>query len=118
MKPKILITGSSGYIGKILAKKLSKKYTTYLIDKIKQDKEKNFYHIDLKDKKKLNEFFRNNKVDIIIHLASEIFDANENIIYENNTSCAENIISSAKNFKIKQIIFTSTFSIYEKNYDK
>ena len=67
MKPKILITGSSGYIGKILAKKLSKKYTTYLIDKIKQDKEKNFYHIDLKDKKKLNEFFRNNKVDINLY---------------------------------------------------
>ena len=55
MKPKILITGSSGFIGKILSKRLSKKYKTYLIDKAKQSKEKNFYHIDLKDKKKLNE---------------------------------------------------------------
>ena len=51
MNPKILITGSSGFIGKILSKKLSKKYKTYLIDRIKLGKEKNFHQIDLKDKK-------------------------------------------------------------------
>tara|TARA_Y100001970_G_scaffold27317_1_gene33290 strand:+ start:3376 stop:4398 length:1023 start_codon:yes stop_codon:yes gene_type:complete len=118
MKSKLLITGSSGFIGKILSKRLSKRYKTYLIDKIKKGNEKNFYLINLKDKKKLNEFFKNNKVDTIIHLASEIFDANENIIYENNVTCAENVIALAKKFKIKQIIFTSTFSIYEKNYNK
>ena len=105
-KKNLLITGSSGFIGKILAKRFSKKYKTYLIDKKEKGKEKNFYHINLKDKKKLNEFFRNNKVDTIIHLASEIFDDNENTIYENNIVCAANIIALAKKFKIKQIIFT------------
>ena len=114
MKLKILITGSSGFIGKILSKRLSKKYETYLIDKVKIGKEKKFYHIDLKDKIKLNEFFVKNKIDVIIHLASEIFDANEKTIYENNINCASNIISFAKKFQVKQIIFTSTFSIYEK----
>ena len=118
MNSRILITGSSGFIGKILTKKLSKKYKIFLIDKTKQSIKKNFYHINLKNKKKLNEFFNNNKVDTIIHLASEIFDDNENTIYENNTICAANIIDLAKKFKIKQIIFTSTFSIYEKNYEK
>lgn len=118
MKPKILITGSSGFIGKILSKRLSKTYKTYLIDKVKQDKEKNFYHINLKDKKKLNNFFLKNKVDIIIHLASEIFDADEKTIYENNINCATNVIFFAQKYKVKQIIFTSTFSIYEKNYDR
>ena len=43
MKPKILITGSSGFIGKILSKRLSKKYETYLIDKVKQGKKKTFF---------------------------------------------------------------------------
>ena len=118
MNSKILITGSSGFIGKILTKKLSKKYKIFLIDKTKQSIKKNFYHINLKNKKKLNEFFKDNKVDTIIHLASEIFDDNENTIYENNTICAANVIALAKKFKVKQIIFTSTFSIYEKNYDK
>lgn len=118
MSLNILITGSSGFIGKILSKKLSKKYKTYLIDKKKIFNKKNFYQIDLKDKAKLNNFFLNNKIDIIIHLASEIFDDNENKIYENNTVCAANLIELAKKFKIKQIIFTSTFSIYEKNYNK
>ena len=87
MNSKILITGSSGFIGKILIKKLSKKYKVFLIDKTKQGKEKNFHHINLKNKKKLNEFFSKNKVDTIIHLASEIFDDNENTIYENNIVC-------------------------------
>ena len=59
-KTNVLITGSSGFIGKILAKRFSKKYKTYLIDKIKKGKQKNFYLINLKDKKKLNEFFSNN----------------------------------------------------------
>ena len=118
MNSKILITGSSGFIGKILIKKLSKKYKVFLIDKTKQGKKKIFHHINLKNKKKLNEFFSKNKVDTIIHLASEIFDDNENTIYENNTICAANVIALAKKFKVKQIIFTSTFSIYEKNYDK
>ncbi|WP_440909354.1 NAD-dependent epimerase/dehydratase family protein [Candidatus Pelagibacter sp.] len=118
MSAKILITGSSGFIGKILSKKISENYETYLIDKNKHSEEKNFFQIDLKDKKKLEEFFTNNKIDTIIHLASEIFDANEDIIYENNLVCATNLIELAKNFKIKQIIFTSTFSIYEKNYEE
>ena len=77
----------------------------YLIDKVKQSKKKNFYHINLKDRKKLNEFFVKNKVDIIIHLASEIFDTNEKVIYENNINCATNIIFFAKKFQVKQIIF-------------
>ena len=117
MSAKILITGSSGFIGKILSKKISENYETYLIDKSKYSDEKNFFQINLKDKNKLEEFFINNKVDTIIHLASEIFDANEQIIYENNLTCATNLIEFAKKFHVKQIIFTSTFSIYEKNYD-
>ena len=118
MNSNILITGSSGFIGKILSRRLIKKYKTFLVDKTKFTKKKNFYQIDLKDEKKLNNFFLNNKIDVIIHLASSIFDDNENTIYENNITCAANIINLAKKFKVKQIIFTSTFSIYEKNYDK
>ena len=117
MKAKVLITGSSGFIGKILTKKLSKQYKVFSIDKTKKGRVDNFYHIDLRNKKKLNEFFSKNKVDTIIHLASEIFDENENIVYENNIICAQNLIDLAKKYKIKQIIFTSTFSIYEKNYN-
>ena len=35
MKSKILITGSEGFIGKKLVKKLNKKYNLFLIDKKK-----------------------------------------------------------------------------------
>ena len=36
MKSKILITGSEGFIGKKLVKKLNKKYKLFLIDKKKK----------------------------------------------------------------------------------
>ena len=119
MNSKIVITGSSGFIGKILSKKLENKYKTFLIDKTKIfKKQKNFYQIDLRNRLKLNKFFNTNKIDTIIHLASDIFDSNEDTIYKNNISCASNIIYLAKKYKIKNLIFTSTFSIYEKNYKR
>jgi len=117
MKKKILITGSSGFIGSILSKKLSLKYNVFLIDKVKQNYNKNFYHIDLKSKKKLEDFFKKNKIKIIIHLASETFDNDPNTVYKDNIQCVENLSYFAKKYKIEQFIFASTISIYEKNYN-
>ena len=52
MKKKILITGSSGYIGSCLSSNLSKNYEVFNLDK-KLEKKKNFVKINLLDKKKL-----------------------------------------------------------------
>jgi len=118
MKQKILITGSSGFIGKKLVALLQRKYNLFLIDKnythINKSK---FFKINLLDIKKLESFFKKNKVDTIIHLASEIFD-DDNNVYNFNLKTSKNLISLAEKYKIKNFIFTSTFSIYEKNYKK
>ena len=108
-KTNVLITGSSGFIGKILAKRFSKKYKTYLIDKIKKGKQKNFYLINLKDKKKLNEFFSNNKVDTIIHLAATCggIQANKKqpgTYFYNNISMGINVIENCRLYGIKKLI--------------
>lgn len=115
MKKKILITGSSGFIGKILSEHLKKKYIVYMIDKINKNK-KNFFKINLKDKEALDKFFRKSKINIIIHLASETFDNPQNIVYNDNVTGSVNLIDLAKKYNIKQIIFASTISIFEKNY--
>ena len=115
MKKRILITGSSGFIGKILSEHLAKKYNVYLIDKISKIKKKNF-KINLKNKEDLDKFFKKTKINIIIHLASETFDNPQNIVYNDNVIGSVNLINLAKKYKVKQIIFASTISIFEKNY--
>ena len=118
MKSKILITGSQGFIGKILVNELKNSNKLILIDKKKNSsKQKNFYKINLLNLDNLEEIFRKNKIETIIHLASEIFDDDKNV-YHLNVSTSKNLILMAKKYKIKNFIFTSTFSIYEKNYSK
>ncbi len=118
MKSKILITGSQGFIGKILVNKLKKNNKLILIDKKKNlSNQKNFHQINLLNLDDLEEIFKKNKITKIIHLASEIFDDDKNV-YHYNLSTSKNLISIGKKYKIKNFIFTSTFSIYEKNYIK
>ena len=83
MKKKILITGSSGYIGTNLFKYLKKKYDLFLIDKLKQVGKKKI-QINLKNKIKLEKFFKKNNINTVIHLASETFDSPQNIVYNEN----------------------------------
>ena len=118
MKQKILITGSSGFIGKKLVALLQKKHNLFLIDKNYASVNKSkFFKINLLDIDKLENFFKKNEINTIIHLASEIFD-DDNNVYNFNLKTSQNLISMAEKYKIKNFIFTSTFSIYEKNYTK
>ena len=56
---KILITGSSGYIGSCLYKfLLKKKYTVYGIDKVKTNNIKNIFKANLNDTNKLNKIIK------------------------------------------------------------
>ncbi len=118
MKSKILITGSQGFIGKILVKKLNKDKQLVLIDKKKNlSNQKNFHQINLHDLNKLEKIFKKNKINTIIHLASEIFDDDKNV-YNYNVITSKNLILMGEKYRVKNFIFTSTFSIYEKNYIK
>ena len=59
MKSKILITGSQGFIGKILVNKLKKNNKLILIDKKKNfSNQKNFHQINLLNLDDLDEIFK------------------------------------------------------------
>ena len=113
---KILITGASGFLGQ-LAIEFFKKYNVYLIDKIIETKQ-NIKNINILNYKDLNNYTKKIKPDIILHFASDIFDSKEKDIWNNNILGTSNILKVAEENSVKQIIFTSTFSIFERNYKK
>ena len=121
---KILITGSSGYIGSCLYKFLKKKKFNLIgIDK-KKSKIKNikFEQINILNKNKLHKFFNKEKdIDTIIHLAGEstidnIYKKNNYVV--NNVQVTKNILNIAKEFKINKFIFSSTAAVYQSTNKK
>ena len=124
MKKKVLITGTSGFIGSNLVNELIKlKYKVYCIDKIKkyqnqnQIKNKNIIRLnkdlaDLNAKKILRDF------TYIFHFAAELGVThainNSDTLLMNNLNTTKKIIEIAKNQKfLKRIFFASTSEIYD-----
>ena len=115
---KILITGSSGYIGSVLISKIKKNIVG--IDKHKSKfKDFRLKKINLLNKKKLQEFINKLRPNIIIHLAAE--STLDNVLtkkksYENNNIIGtRNLLNSIKKLKLKKFIFSSTASVYKKS---
>lgn len=111
---KILITGADGYIGYSLYKFLKKKHHVLGLDK-NNDNNKETYKINLLDKKKLSNFLKQLKPEIVLHLAgySTIDNINNKQSYiKNNIQATKNLIKEMKNNKIKKIIFSSTAAVY------
>ena len=135
----ILITGSAGFIGFHLVKKLSnfKNYKIYGIDnisnyydvKLKKDrleilsKIKNFKFskIDITNKLKLSHFFSKNRFQIVINLAAQagVRDsiADPNKYFKNNILGFYNIINLSRIYNIKHFLFASTSSVYGDSLD-
>lgn len=68
IKKKILITGSNGFIGKNLRHELKKNYEIFGIGR-KKINQKNYFQINLNNKKKIKKIFSDHKFDIVIHCA-------------------------------------------------
>ena len=133
---KILITGSAGFIGFHLCKKLlNLKFDVFGIDnlnkyydinlkkyRIKQLKKKKnffFHKIDLIDKKKINTIIKNNKIKYIVHLAAQAgvrhSIENPETYFKSNLEGFFNILELSKKNKIKHLLFASTSSVYGNN---
>ena len=116
---KILVTGGAGFIGSnIVDALIEKKHTVVIVDNLATGNIKNinkkakFYKVSVCDKKKIDEIFKKEKIDIVIHHAAQLdvrksvadpcFDADVNI------KGALNILEACKNTKVKKIIFASS----------
>ena len=117
MKKKILITGSNGFLGNLAKEYFIQNYELVLVD-LTNSSDANFYKADIGNFAEIDKVITREKPNIIFHFASEIFDThNKNKIYKTNVEGSNNIKKSAINNNVENLIFTSTFSLYEKNYD-
>ncbi len=128
-----LITGSAGFIGFHLSKKLLSEgfnvlgvdnLNNYYDQKIKQDRNKilkkyknyKFNKIDIKDYKKLDRIFKKNSIHGVVNLAAQAGVRyslkNPRSYIENNINGFFNILELSKKNKIKKFIYASTSSIY------
>jgi len=114
---KILITGSTGFIGKRLAEDLDSKYDLILIvrdkNKVPQDIKKAEVMIgDIRDKKVVSEAVK--RANIVIHLAScyESTAKDQKEMLEVNFEATQNLILECCKYKIEHFIYVSTIGVF------
>lgn len=133
---KILITGSSGFIGFHLSNLLlSKGFDIVGIDNMNdyydvqlkksrlsllEKKEKfHFYQIDLVDRDKINELFEREKFDYVINLAAQAgvrySITNPYSYIDSNIIGFINILEACRNYPVKHLIYASSSSVYGGN---
>jgi UDP-glucose 4-epimerase len=103
---KILLTGSSGFIGTHITKQLSKKHTIIPYDKtIGQD---------ILDQKTLEQHMKG--VDLVIHLAALLNQAESweksEAYFTTNVFGTYTVLTAAKNMHVKRVIYLSSAAVY------
>ena len=133
---KILITGAAGFIGYHASLKFcKKKYSVVGLDNINEYYDINlkksrlsnlqklsnfsFYKVDIKDEKKINNIFKSEKFDLVIHLAAQAgvqYSISHPEAYVNSNLIGfYNIINSCVKNKINHLIYASSSSVYGSN---
>ena len=116
MKKKLLITGSEGFLGSLAKDYFSNSFEISCID-LSIDECQNSFKVDITNYEELEKIIKKIKPNIILHFASEIFDTyNADKIFKTNVNGTHNIYKCADKYNVEYLIFTSTFSIFEKDY--
>lgn len=135
---KILITGTAGFIGSHLSKKLiSQGHEVVGIDNIndyydvtiKEDRLKSigtenftFYKINLEDDASMDEIFKNEKPNVVVNLAAQAGVRysleNPRAYIDSNIVGFTNILECSRHHKVEHLIYASSSSVYGANTSK
>ena len=126
----ILVTGGTGYIGSHTCIELLKNNEDIIIvdnlsnskkemiEKIKQISKKNlkFYQVDLLDEKNMEEIFKENEIDEVMHFAG-LKAVGESVkkpieYYHNNITGTLILLKLMKKYDCKKIVFSSSATVY------
>ncbi|WP_025724365.1 UDP-glucose 4-epimerase GalE [Acholeplasma granularum] len=128
---KVLVTGGTGYIGShTVVELLNLGHDVVIVDnlynsqldvldkilKISNSKDLKFYEADCKDYEKLDEIFKLEKFDSIIHFAG-YKAVGESVLkplmyYDNNLNTTITLARLAEKYQIKNFIFSSSATVY------
>ena len=114
---KIIITGANGYIGSCLFYILKKKFKVIGIDK-KKSSNKIINQCNILNYKKLNLIIKQEKPDLIIHLAAQSLvdeTINKKKYFDNNVLATSNLLKVMKKNNVQKIIFSSTAAVYKQS---
>ena len=115
---KILITGSSGFLGTLLTDSFRAKRIAYVpTDKISpknKSESETFVQGNLCSPEFTDNLFKNESFETVIHLASELDFAvtSQKSLFDNNVKTTKNILAASLKYGVKRIIFTSSNSAY------
>ena len=119
----ILVTGGAGYIGSHIVEQLVKNNeSVIIIDNLVTgykkliNKKAKFIKADIKNKLKITKIIKDYNISSIIHLAAYLnvseAEKNKKKYYTNNIIGTKNLLEACKNSNVKNIIFSSSCSIY------
>lgn len=133
MNKNILVTGGLGYIGShTCVELLNNNYNVIVIDNLFNSKEEvkekiesitnkkiTFYKEDVCYQEKLEEIFKNNIIDAVIHFAGfkAVGESVEKPLeyYQNNINSTIVLCQTMKKYNCKKIIFSSSATVYGEN---
>lgn len=125
---RIMITGGAGYIGCVLTSMLLKKgHQVFSLDNLKHSKLKylrkfnkhkkfKFFKCDINNLSQTEKFIKNNKIDVIVHLAGIVGDPasklQKKLTKKTNLESSKKIFFLCEKYNVKKFIFASTCSNY------
>ena len=127
---KILVTGGLGFIGSHTVVELQNSgFEVVIIDNLYNTtidvlkniesitgKQPEFHNIDLRNQKIVQDFFKNNSPDGVIHFAASkaVGESVDNplLYYENNISSLVYLLQEMQRYKLSNFIFSSSCTVY------
>ncbi len=109
----IFVTGHKGLVGSAIVRRLKLLGLKKIILRSKKQ-------LDLRDQKQVKNFFKNNKIDIVINAAAKVGGILANEKYQaeffyDNISIQNNIIHSCFENNVKNLIFLGSSCVYPRN---
>lgn len=118
----ILVSGGAGYLGShIVQYLLEKNEDVIVVDDLSTGNREfvltdKFYHINIKNMDELDSILKENKIDIVIHLAASSLVgesvANPFKYYDNNLYATACLLETMRKNSVDKIVFSSTASVY------
>jgi len=119
----ILVTGGAGYVGSIVSEELSKNgYQVIIMDNLQQGHREavprgtEFIHGDISDTQALEQVFKQNNIDAVMHMAAETvveYSMSEpKRFFHSNVVGGINLLDAMLRHDVSRLIFSSSAAVY------